>query len=233
MARARRRLPLPTVLLVLAAIAVPAWFLLRDRWHGWPSAKAPAGPAATVVADDRVDPANEGHPVRVAGTLRVASPARDAQLGIEADAPALLRTVEMLQWQETCAAASCGYALAWSDRRIDSHAFREAQGHANTTPFPLSSERFLSGDVRLGAFKVDAALATDGAASTAWPVRVAQLRPNLAATFRDCDGALCTGADPARPAVGDLRVRYRVVAAGARTLGGVQHGDHLDAPPAR
>jgi hypothetical protein len=111
---------------------------------------------------------------------------------------------------------------------IDSHAFREAQAHRNGTPFPFSGQRFSAGELRLGAYVVDAALAASGAALERYPVTVSRLPPNLAATFRDCDGGFCSG-DPAHPASGDLRVDYRIVAAGQRTLTGIQHGSRLQA----
>ncbi|MEO5558354.1 MAG: TMEM43 family protein, partial [Dokdonella sp.] len=69
--------------------------------------------------------------------------------------------------------------------------------------------------------------------SAAFPVHVAQLPPNLAATFRDHDGVLYAGADPDHGAVGDLRVSYRVVAAGPVHLNAIQEGDHLRSLPAR
>jgi hypothetical protein len=214
-------------LLVIGVLAAAGWYLLR-RQHPLPGANLPA-PAPVSVSAERIDPANEGRRVVVSGVLRVASPARDTQLGIEAGAVALLREVEMLQWREHCVGAKCDYALAWSPEPVDSHAFREARGRANTTPFPFTGARFLSGDVRLGAFKVDAALAADGAPTVAYPVHVAQLPPNLAATFRERDGVLHAGADAQHAAAGDLRVRYRIVAAGERRLDGVQAGDRLRA----
>jgi hypothetical protein len=93
---------------------------------------------------------------------------------------------------------------------------------------PVTSARFAAPDVRLGAFRIDAA-AFDMVLRTRpvpFPVTSAKLPSNLAASFRDADGALYTG-DPAKPAVGDVRVRYRVVPAGRLTLTGIQRGDRL------
>ncbi|GAA0723027.1 TMEM43 family protein [Dokdonella soli] len=231
MGRARRGSPssLIVVLLVIAAFAGAAWFALQRKPHRQPAAATPAVSSPAAVAADRIDPANEGRNVIVSGTLRVAKPARDAQLGVSAEAVALLRQVEMLQWRETCTAKACDYALAWSATTVDSRAFREPAGHQNPAPLPFASERFLAGEVRLGAFVVDPVLAAEGSEAVAYPVHATQLPPNLAATFRERDGVLYTGTD--HGAAGDLRVSYRVVAAGERRLSGVQVGNRLKAAP--
>jgi hypothetical protein len=214
--------------LVFAAVAVAggAWYWL----HHHPGASV--GPTSTTAPEiakvDHVDPRNEGRAITVSGPLQVVRPARDAELGISADAVVLERQVRMLQWQEHCSGADCSYALAWSERPVDSHGFRDQQAHRNGTPFPFSSQRFVAGELRLGAYSVDPALAASGAGSVRYPVTVTRLPPNLAATFRDCDGGLCSG-DPAHPSAGDLRVDYRIVAAGQRTLDGIQQGSRLQA----
>ncbi|WP_395683553.1 TMEM43 family protein [Dokdonella sp.] len=226
--RAHRRGSVRPLLLALAvlALAAGAWYW-RSRHPMLPTGAAPA--VAPVAANaDRVDPRNEGRTVSVSGTLQVVRPARDTDLGVAVDAVLLAREVRMLQWQEHCAGNECNYALAWSDHPVDSHAFRDAQAHRNGMPFPFSSQRFSAGELRLGAYTVDPTLAAAGVALERHAVTVARLPPNLAATFRDCDGALCSG-DPAKPAAGDLRVEYRIAAAGRRTLEGIQHGDRLQA----
>jgi len=217
------------LLLVLAALvlAVGAWYWLKQRPVVAPQGAQTAQPS-TAVSAERVDARNEGRAITLVGTVRVVHPARDAEIGVAADAVVLVREVRMLQWQEHCAGTNCSYALEWSARPVDAHAFRDPKGHANATPFPFSSQRFAAGELRLGAFVVDAELAAAGAAMQPHAVAVASLAPNLAATFRDCEGALCTG-DPAHPASGDLRVDYRVAAAGPRTLNGIQRGNRLAA----
>lgn len=220
-ARAHARALASLALLALAAGL--AWYFVRQ-------VDAPALPdsAAIEVAAERIDAANEGRRVTLHGPLRVVQPPRDRDLGIEApQAVALLREVEMLQWQESCDGGTCSHRLEWSAAPVDSNAFREPQGHANPPSMPFAAARFEAGGLRLGAFVVDAANAAADVDAVAHPVRVAQLPPNLAATFRDCDGALCTG-DAASPAAGDVRVRYRVVPAGTRRLAGVQRGDRLE-----
>lgn len=241
--RARKGSPSSSPLVgvvLLVVIAAGLWFYWqRSATTHRPVATAPvaATPGDTTKAPlaasaDRIDFANEGRTLTISGSLHATKPARDSQLGIGADAVALLRKVEMLQWREHCAASACDYALAWSEQPVDSGAFRERKGHENATRFPFAGARFVAGDLRLGAFKLDAALAVaavEGSEAVAWPVHANQLPPNLAATFRERDGVLYAGADPDKAAAGDLRVSYRIVATGARRLTGVQHDDQLQA----
>ncbi|MEO7325378.1 MAG: TMEM43 family protein [Dokdonella sp.] len=232
MARARRKKRSPSMLvvaLVLVAIAAAAWFVLQRYPHVLRLDSTPVATTTAAISSERVDPANDGHRISISGNLKVARPVRDPQLGINADAVALLRTVEMLQWRECGAPAGCDYELQWSQQPVDSSGFKK--GHENPAHLPFLSARFLADDIRLGAFKVDVALATVVTESTALAVHVAQLPPNLAATFRDHEGALYAGADPDHGAVGDLRVSYRVVPAGQVHFTAIQEGDHLKSPP--
>jgi len=225
------------LLIVIAAALWFAWEKQASRHKPLPPPVAATPDAATpddttkaplAVSAERIDAANEGRTLSVEGRLRASKPARDTQLGVSSDAVVLLRTVEMLQWREQCAASACEYALAWSAQPVDSSAFRERKGHENLARFPFVGARFVADEVRLGAFRLDAATAKalDAAESSAWPVHANQLPPNLAATFRERDGVLYAGADPDQ-AAGDLRVSYRIVAAGQQRLVGVQHGDRL------
>lgn len=217
------------VLLVL--VAGVAWFFVQ---------RGAVGPAkiAEPSARPNVKPAEAtgGAVAAFSGSLHAAKPPQDPQLRIDAGANAvgLLRRVEMLQWQEKCAAKACDYALVWSEFPVDSTAFREQKGHGNVKEFPFSSARFFGDDLRLGSLKLDKVLAMrmlKDAPAVALPVHAADLPPNLAATFREQDGLLYAGADPAKPTYGDIRVGYRVIAGGERRIDAVQVGDRLVAPP--
>ncbi|HRD76837.1 MAG TPA: hypothetical protein PK264_13030, partial [Hyphomicrobiaceae bacterium] len=48
----------------------------------------------------KVDPANQGKLVHVAGPVKAASMLKDVDLGVSADALRLVRVIEMYQWKE-------------------------------------------------------------------------------------------------------------------------------------
>jgi hypothetical protein len=217
------------ILAVVAAIGAYAWL----HRHAATETKASQPIEALHVPAGRIDPANEGRLVTIEGPLNVGKPARDTQLGIGADAVMLLRFAEMLQWQEKCDGGKCTYLEVWSPDVIDSRRFRETAGHVNPERLPIASARFSAGELRLGAFAVDAAMLgnyrLDSALQTkpvAFPVTTKSLPSNLAISFREVDGALYAG-DPKRRAVGDLRISYRIIPAGSVELTGVQRGEKL------
>lgn len=221
---ASRRMLIGFLVLVVLVVIV----IVTRRY--WQSESPSHEPAVAVAPAQPIDASNEGRLVAVSGQLDIGEPARDTELGISADALVLMREVEMFQWHEDCADGDCAYDRSWFAQSIDSGAFREAGGHANPGRFPFAAARFEAESVKLGDFEVDAEFAARGRAPTDLSVGVDQLPPNLAATFREFGGLLYAGADPEHPEVGDLRVSYRAVPAGAARLVGVQQGRQLLPP---
>src|SRR5690349_14176667 len=239
MAKSANRPNVAVVVLILVALAAIGAYVWLHKRHP-PAESPPATEAKTPphvdaphVSAEKIDPANEGRVVTLGGALSVKKPPRDTQLGIGTDAVMLLRYAEMLQWQEKCDAAKCAYQEVWSPQLIDSRKFREPQGHKNPERLPITSGRFSAGEVRLGAFVIDAAALgnyrLDSALQTKpvpYPVKNAELPSNLAISFREVNGALYAG-DPEHRAVGDLRISYRIIPAGNVELIGTQHGERL------
>jgi hypothetical protein len=230
----RSRIIILLVAIGVLALGAYAW-QKRD-----PSLAGPAGVASPlesqipIVSADRIDPLHEGWTVSTSGKLTVGAPARDTQLGISADAVMLLRYVEMLQWREQCAGQQCEYKTVWSPQRIDSRRFREPEEHKNPDRMPMTSARFAAQQVRLGKFLVDAAIIGNyrlgaglQAKPHAYPVSSAQLPANLGISFRDFNDGLYAGNDPQNPAVGDVRVSYRIISASDVEMVGVQRGERL------
>jgi hypothetical protein len=211
------------LLIAVMLVAGVAGWANRSRIAGYFAARGGSGATVIEVAADHVDPANEGRRIRLAGKLEVGTPARDEQLGVSAKAALLLREVEMYQWRERCSGEDCSYETVWSRQPLDSRRFRRAEGHENP-PQRLLDARFAGDGIRIGAFAVGADLVAAQATAAELPVRAADLAPNLAATFSDANGVLYAGGDPAHPKVGEVRVSYRVVAAGNVSLVGVQRG---------
>jgi hypothetical protein len=243
MARRTSRSQLIAAVVVIAALVL-GFLWLRKR-PSEPAAETPPPQTtqkpgdvtqALAVRADAVDPANEGKLVKVSGDLVATTPATDSQLGITApDAIMLLRFAEMLQWQEQCprGAGACTYQQVWSPQLINSSKFREPAGHENPARLPLTTARFSSTAVRLGAFTVDAATLGNYRLDASLrikptPIRVSasQLPSNLAPTFRDFNGALYAG-DPEHRKVGDVRVSYRIIPATKVDVVGIQRGNQL------
>lgn len=224
----RRRLPL---VLVAVAVAVGLGLVIM-HFGGWRELHTRLADLlrknvpATTVTPGSVDPVNEGRLVRIAGTLTIAGPATDPQLGIQAHAALLFRHVQMYQWREECGAGDCRYDGLWSEQPIDSRRFRDAGGHVNP-PFPFADARFVARGLRLGAFVPDPGLLVAQLHAAAYPVSAAALPPNLLATFHDAHGQLYAGDGDTDPHVGALRVSYRIVPAGRVVLTGRQRGSRL------
>lgn len=172
--------------------------------------------------------ANEGKRVRISGKLETVGPAHDGELGIGANAAVMIRKVEMFQWHEHCNGDDCSYTTAWSQQPIDSRRFRHPEGHENPRP-RLRNAVFAEPGLRVGEITVPAELVAAQAAASDFPVHVADLPANLAATFIDADGVLYAGGDPAHPQVGAMRVSYRIVPGGNVDLEGVRRGSALSA----
>lgn len=157
-------------------------------------------------------PAANGKLVLAVGAPVVKAPASDAQFGVAVDAPALLRKVEMFQWNETRFGGTRNYEQDWFDHPVDSSAFNTPAGHANPGAFPINAARFDSPGVTLDGFTLAPELVHLLDGPEAFKPDLSHLPPNMAATFQAEDGTLVTSANPARPQIGDLRVSWQRIA---------------------
>lgn len=157
-------------------------------------------------------PAANGKLVLAVGAPTVQTPASDTQFGVATDAPALLRKVEMFQWNETRFGGTRNYEQDWFDHPIDSSGFSNTAGHANPGAFPINAARFDSPGVTLDGFTLAPELVHRLDGPEALKPDLSRLPPNMAATFQVRDGTLVTSADGARPQVGDLRISWQRIA---------------------
>jgi len=203
---------------VIAAIAAAGWFGYErvNRRMLQAIGDKVATPLAATASDT---------PRRIDGALVASGPARDGQLGVSANAAVLLRRVEIYQWREHCEGTSCRYDTAWS-APVDSHKFREPKGHENP-PAPFGDSVFAAPGLKIGAYALDPDLLIAQTQASEHAVHGANLPPNLAATFSERDGVLYAGGDPAHPAVGEVRVSYRVIPTGSVSLNGTLRGGKL------
>lgn len=167
------------------------------------------------VAPDRIDPANQRHLVHLAGPLVVPGTLKDPVYPVAAPGAAqLLRTVEMFQWQQTETketrnkvgggsetVTTYKYNKDWSTTANDSKNFKQADGHLNPA-FPVRTNTIVAQKGTIAAFTVDAA--TLSLTAPFEPLAPTTLPPG----GKLSDGGIYMGADPATPAIGDLRIHF-------------------------
>jgi hypothetical protein len=185
--------------------------------------------AAQVVSIDseRPDPVHNGRLVHVSGLAVSEDVLTDPMLGIEENAIALLREVEMFQWHERSRSetrtsigggeervTTYSYWPDWSARHIDSSGFHLAGDHRNPSGFPISAETRRADNVAIGNLRLNAALIRqigDGRPLALNDQHVAALPPRWRERAdADQAGWLYLG-DALMPEIGDMRIRVSVV----------------------
>jgi Transmembrane protein 43 len=183
------------------------------------------GAGVVVSADaERVEPSNEGRLVHVSAFAKTDDVLRDDAFGVAENAIALVREVEMYQWVEHKSSKSAKklggseettttyeYSKEWSSSLVDSDGFQSPDGHRNPQAFPYEQKTETAGNVALGAFTLSEAQV--GMLRKQEPLAVSQL-PGGIPGAKLHDGTVYVGSDPAKPAIGDVVVRFRVVRGG-------------------
>ena len=154
---------------------------------------------------DQIDLVNEGRLIHVSGQAQAGLALQDLDLDLLfEDVLAVSRNVEMYQWIEIRRDGAISYELGWSAKWRDSSTFRQADGHLNP-PMQLNSETWQATDASLSAFT----LSTQA---------LAQLKPTRSFTpneapigWKRIGNQLYSSLDAAKPILGDVRVRYKVL----------------------
>jgi hypothetical protein len=212
------------LVLVVASVAGLFW----NEGRAVTTARSLSEGASSVISvpPARVDPANEGKLVYVAGDLKLGGPAADPEFGLSVSAVKLVRKVEMYQWKEESkqekrtntggsqdTVTTYTYVHEWSDRRNDSARFKQPGGHSNPE-MRYSGRDFVAPSATIGAFQLDAETLGHVSGGDRLPVDQAQLpalRQRLGGNVQINDGTIYIGADPGSPRVGDLRVSFEQV----------------------
>lgn len=227
------------ILMILVAMAMLWWN--EGRAVLTASSLKEGARAVISVGAERIESVNEGKLIHLSGVATTSETLADPQCGVQAQAIALRRTVEMFQWEENSRSetkkklgggeetvTTYTYEKRWSERPIDSARFKKPEGHANPERMPFESETWRAGTVTLGAFTLSPALVSQMGTFEPVPppdpyrvhIPAAQgRRVQLAASY------LYLGRDPARPEVGDVRVSFSqvrpaTVSVVARQVGG-------------
>jgi hypothetical protein len=191
------------------------------------------------VSPDRVDSANEGRLVHVSAFAKTDDVLRDDSFGIAETAIRLVREVEMYQWVESQRSntekklgggeetvTTYEYSKEWRGSLVDSAGFQSSDGHRNPAAFPYEERTETASGVSLGAFTLSAEQIQMLNRSEA--LEIAELPSTLSRNARLQDGAIYIGAEPSSPAVGDVRVRFRVVRPGAVSVVAGQTGSSFE-----
>lgn len=186
-----------------------------------------------------IDPALEAHLVHVVGPIWTGAPIVDGRLGITIAGLQLTREVKMYQWQEDRRSTTVDgakrveyrYAKVWDGAAIDSTRFRkEAAGDRANPPMTLGGERFPAPDARLGAYAIAPAVLAELPDGSDLPL-TADMATSIGGALhrpaRLVDGVVFVGEDPGKPAIGDLKVSYKLAAPTLATAVAGQFGETL------
>ena len=196
------------------------------------------------VGAERVQPENEGKLIHVTGPFATKAPLVDKDFEISTTGAVLVRRVEMYQWEQeekTETKKNFGgseekvktysYHKTWSSSVIDSNRFRYKNGHVNPS-MRHSGRTVVAKDATVGAFRPSEAVLARLGAQEAMPVGepvLSGLKQRFGDKVHLVDGVIYLGADPANPAVGDLRVSYKLANPSTVTIVGSQSGNDFSA----
>lgn len=196
----------------------------------------------SVLADGMPDPASDGRLVHVSGMVRSDEMLSDPLLGIQEPVIALIRCVEMYQWQEVHHGSGLmrsqadsprriHYRPLWADHVIDSSEFEKASSYPNPDHMPITANVIRSTRVKLGAFDLDSEWFGQDQFAGHYPLSRAHLvhwPERLHERIDDRQPDWLYVGDPLMPRIGDLRIRVRVVREQPVSLLAVQRGDVLE-----
>ncbi len=195
--------------------------------------------AVVSVSADQVDPANEGKLVHVGGLVTTDGVLEDPLFGVSQPVLLLERGVEMYQWKEisqTATASETGsssssgsgegssskttyvYEKVWSNQLIPSASFKEPAGHSNPGEMPVAAKQWLSQDAMLGAFRFPTGLIGRLPGAEDLIITNNDYRYEESQPYTLRNGVLYLGAAPDEPAIGDVRVSWKILRPGEASV---------------
>lgn len=174
---------------------------------------------------------NEGKLVHVTGKAEAPDPVVDPVLGISAPDLKLRRDVEIYQWKEDQKSetkkklgggeettTTYTYSKGWSSTLIDSSAFQKPAGHTNPDSAAIESDTFTAEDIHVGKFVLPQSLTDLITNYEPRPVTAEEAKAAAeehSANIQTAPGGLLyIGKDPANPAIGDIRITFKVAPSG-------------------
>ncbi|HWQ54197.1 MAG TPA: TMEM43 family protein [Bryobacteraceae bacterium] len=196
------------------------------------------------VMPDRVDPANEGKLVHVAGLATTTETVADPLFKVSAQGIRLRRTVEMYQWKESSSSrkekdvggsettrTTYRYAPVWSEQAIESAAFKRPEEHQNPA-MPFRSADYVADRVMLGAFRLNGDQVARLTGGDPVDVSAAGLPDSIRGRAHPLESGFQIG-DPASPKVGDLRITFSRLKPVEVSVVARQLGDRFEAYSAK
>ncbi len=175
-------------------------------------------------------PANDKHLVHVSGDAKTQQTLSDSDFKVEQVALRLSRDVQMYQWVERKESrtrdklgggretvTTYDYDKKWHDGRVNSELFHEKSGHNNPS-LAYDTKETIATDAKLGAYDLNESLvrAIHGWTDLALDFeKIKAALPEEKQKHVALDGQYLYYSDstpnPSTPAVGDLRISFRVV----------------------
>lgn len=210
--------------LVLFVVAFPVLFFNEGRAVKTAKSLEEGAGAVVSVASASVDRGNEGRLVHTSGEAKTTETLTDDEFGVSVSALKLIRSVEMYQWQEdkksetknklgggTETVTTYDYSKGWSSSVVDSGSFQRPEGHENPGAFPVEAKTVTASNVTLGAYRLPEAVLGQLNRSQDVPPQADTLPEAMSGRAQVAGSAYYLGADPASPAVGDVRVTFKAV----------------------
>ncbi|MBI5511488.1 MAG: TMEM43 family protein [Deltaproteobacteria bacterium] len=231
--------------LVLAVVSVPLLYWNEGRAVRTAKSLREGAGAVVSVGADRIDAANEGKLVHFSGASVCNERLNDPTFNVAAVAVKLARKVEIYQWTESKkeetrketggsekTTTTYTYDKKWSDQLEKSSEFKVKEGHVNPPLMPELSHEWKARRVTVGAFVLGPELIDKMGTFEKLPLGSEDLagfpaENGVRAVL--ADGVAYYGANPALPAVGDLRISYSVVKPGPLSVIGKQQGKEVAA----
>jgi len=212
--------------LVLFVVAFPALFINEGCYVKDMKALGELGLKTVSVSPDKVDPANQGKPVHMIGEAKTDETLADPDFAVSKNAIKLKRVAEMYQWKEneekktekqtggkTVTTTTYKYEKKWSDDLIESSSFKHPEDHQNPATMKFKSEEWKAANVTVGAFKLSETLISAINNFTDLKMEdkdLAALSAAVKAEAKIAEGRFYLGKDSASPAIGDIRVGFKV-----------------------
>jgi len=213
--------------LLLFVVAFPVLFWGEGRAVKRARTLESGAKQVITVKADAVDPSNNNKLVHLNGEAKTEETLSDPDFGVSANAIKLDRVVQMYQWkehkesktrkklgggQETVTEYS--YEKAWAPTLIKSGDFKKPEGHDNPGAMRYEGKTLVAQNVTLGAFTLSPEFVKMINQTEALPVTeetLEQLQGDLRKESSISAGGFYIGKDSAAPAIGDLKISFKIV----------------------